>query len=492
MTTTAYRRLVYATFNGVQCTSNVASAASNIVTITVDPNAAPTVSFSSGLVNDVVCDGDSILFDASGTTGATRYEYFINGLSQGASTTVSTFTVAGGTISDGDVVRVVAYSGASSSCSADRSITIRVNGQTANTLDTAVSSQTICSGDTPSQLSGPSVTGTPTDNITYQWQSRQGTNTFANIAGATSQNYVFGSPIFTTTGFRRLAINTVNGVQCTTESNVVTVTVSAGPAPTATLVNDQAASTACAGDNFLFTASGGASYEFFVNGVTQGPPSAVTTISLSLNDNDLVRVDVFPAAGGVGCPSQTDMRVRVNTINGNNDIGGIQTICFGDNPAVITSINTPTSATGSLTYQWQSRTVSGTFNNITGATSITYDPSNLNVTTIFRRQVISTLNGVACIDNSNTITITVDPVPVISGSLTSDQPSNTVCSNDAGVMTFTATPTGAASYNFYVNGVSVQASSTVQTYVASITNFDDGDIVLVRFYNASGCLVSKT
>ena len=487
VTTTAYRRLVYATFNGVQCTSNVASAASNIVTVTVDPNAAPTVSFSSGLVNDVVCDGDSILFDASGSSGATRYEYFINGLSQGASTTVSTFTVAGGTISDGDVVRVVAYSSSSSSCSADRSITIRVNGQTANTLDTAVSSQTICSGDTPSQLFGPSVTGTPTGVVTYQWQSRQGTNTFTNITGATSQTYVFGSPIFTTTGFRRLAINTVNGVQCTTESNVVTVTVGAGPAPTPTLTNNQPASTACAGDNFIFTASGGASYEFFVNGVTQGAPSAATTISLSLNNNDLVRVDVFPAAGGVGCPSQTDIRVNVNTINGNNDIGGIQSICFGDDPAVITSINTPTSATGSITYQWQSRTVSGTFNNITGATSITYDPSNLNVTTLFRRQVISTLNGVACIDNSNTITITVDPVPVITGSLTSDQPSNTVCANDAGAITFTATPTGASSYNFYVNGVSVQASSTTQTYVASITNFDDGDIVLVRFYNASGC-----
>jgi hypothetical protein len=328
VTTTAYRRLVYATYSGVQCTSNVASAASNIVTITVDPNAVPTVSFTSGLVNDVVCDGESILFDASGTIGASRFEYFINGLSQGASTTVSTFTVAGGTISDGDVVRVVAYSGASSGCFTDRSITIRVNGQTANTLDTAVSSQTICSGDTPSQLSGPSVTGTPTDAITYQWQSRQGTNTFTNIAGATSQNYVFGSPIFTTTGFRRLAINKLDGVQCSSESNVVTVTVGAGPATTATLVNDQAASTACAGDNFLFTASGGASYEFFVNSVTQGAPTAVNTVSLSLNDNDLVRVDVFPAAGGVGCPSQTDLRVRVNTINGNNDIGGIHNYVY--------------------------------------------------------------------------------------------------------------------------------------------------------------------
>ena len=70
VTTTAYRRLVYSTFNGVQCPSNVASAASNIVTITVDPNAAPTVSFTSGLVNNVLCDGDAVTFDACGTTGA--------------------------------------------------------------------------------------------------------------------------------------------------------------------------------------------------------------------------------------------------------------------------------------------------------------------------------------------------------------------------------------------------------------------------------------
>ena len=215
VTTTAYRRLVYSTFNGIQCPSNVASAASNIVTITVDPNAAPIVSFSSGLVNNVVCEGDSIVFDASGTTGATRYQYFINGMSQGASTTISTFTVAGGTISDGDVVRVIAYSGSTTNCSADQSITITVNDQTANTLDTTVSSQTICSGDTPTQLLGSAV-NTPTTSVSYQWQSRQGTNSFANITGATGINYNFSSPIFTTTGFRRLAINTVNGVQCTT------------------------------------------------------------------------------------------------------------------------------------------------------------------------------------------------------------------------------------------------------------------------------------
>ena len=59
-----------------------------------------TVSFSSGLVNNVLCDGDAVTFDASGTTGATSYQYFINGLSQGG-TTVASFTAAAGTISNG-------------------------------------------------------------------------------------------------------------------------------------------------------------------------------------------------------------------------------------------------------------------------------------------------------------------------------------------------------------------------------------------------------
>ena len=94
VTTTAYRRLVYSTYNGVRVSSNVASAASNIVTVTVDPNAAPTVG-TSGYANDTMCDGDTVVFDASGTTGANFFEFFVNGLTQGASSTVATFTPSG-------------------------------------------------------------------------------------------------------------------------------------------------------------------------------------------------------------------------------------------------------------------------------------------------------------------------------------------------------------------------------------------------------------
>ena len=244
----------------------------------------------------------------------------------------------------------------------------------------------------------------------------------------------------------------------------------------------------------MFTATGNvsSSFEFFVNGVTQGAPSAVNTISLVLNNNDVVRVDVFPLQNGVGCPTMVTAPVSVNTIIGNNTIGGIQTICFGDDPGGITSINTPTSSTGSITYQWQSRTISGTFSDISSATSETFDPSNLNVTTLFRRNIISTLNGIPCVLNSNVVTITVDPTPIISGTLTSDQPSNTVCSDDTGMIVFTASPGGASSYDFYLNNIAVQTTSTLQSYTTTISTLSNGDVISVEFINASGCSSIET
>ena len=116
-----------------------------------------------------MCDGDT-LFDASGTTGASGYEFFI-GFPRTPSA-VATFSATPGSISNGDAVRVVAYSASVSGCTSEQTIIMTVNELTANTLDTATSSQTICAGDIPTQLTGPSVNGTPTNSVTYQWQSR--------------------------------------------------------------------------------------------------------------------------------------------------------------------------------------------------------------------------------------------------------------------------------------------------------------------------------
>ena len=117
-TTTAFRRVAFVTLGSKTCpiASNIASATSNAVTITVNTTALPVISFTSGVTNDVMCEGDDLTFDASGTTGATNFEFFVNNISQGPSSVASTIFVTSTLISDGTPVRVHATSTAASPC----------------------------------------------------------------------------------------------------------------------------------------------------------------------------------------------------------------------------------------------------------------------------------------------------------------------------------------------------------------------------------------
>ena len=488
-TTTIYRRVAYSTFNGVQCPGTDDLGSSNTVTVTVDSAATPVLNFTSGLSNDTLCSNSSVTFDSTGTTGADTFEYFVNGVSARsalASPAGLTYTPPLGSLNDGDQITVRAYLSSIPSCAVEQTITLTVQG--INEPNTISGSQLICSGDIPVQISGSTLTASPSGVITYQWQSRIGADSFVNIIGGTLQNYT-PSALSTTTAFKRNAISTVNFTSCVFESNTVTVTTAAGPVPVAILSSGEVADTGCAGENFIFDASastGGLSYEFFVNGISNGIASSVNTASLSLTDGQTVSVNVYPAANGVGCASSQSISVRVNSILGSNFIGGNQTLCVGENPSVLSSVSTPTSSTGTLTFQWQSRSGVNPFVNINGSTDISYDPNVLPVTTIFRRLAISTLNGVSCSNPSNEVTVTVDSSAIVTGTLISDQPSDTVCFGDPGVITFTVNSAAAPITVFFVNNVEVQRSNS-QTYTSTQSNFADGDVVKTRILNAAGC-----
>ncbi|KFC58788.1 hypothetical protein FEM08_24360 [Flavobacterium gilvum] len=104
-------------------------------------------------------------------------------------------------------------------------------------------------------------------------------------------------------------------------------------------------------------------------------------------------------------------------------IAGNQTLCTPFDPAAFTN-TTPGSTTngGTISYQWQMSTngCEGTWTNIQGATSATYDAGAISVITNFRRVATSTLNGVMCSANSNCLTVTPNPITpgVIAGSQT--------------------------------------------------------------------------
>jgi uncharacterized protein (TIGR02145 family) len=97
---------------------------------------------------------------------------------------------------------------------------------------------------------------------------------------------------------------------------------------------------------------------------------------------------------------------------------GYSVRCMGDNATTIQN---------SYTYQWQQDPgCTGTWSNISGATSLTYSPGALTQTTCFRRVTIDAC-GTAF---SNTITITVNPGPSITPMTA------TICSGQA----FSVTP----------------------------------------------------
>ena len=92
----------------------------------------------------VHCPTEDIILDASSTTGAQSYIYTLNGVQQaGTPTSTASFTFLAGTISDGDSIGVIAYSGlGGAGCSNAVSETIRINSITGtNTLGGA---QTVC------------------------------------------------------------------------------------------------------------------------------------------------------------------------------------------------------------------------------------------------------------------------------------------------------------------------------------------------------------
>jgi hypothetical protein len=92
-------------------------------------------------------------------------------------------------------------------------------------------------------------------------------------------------------------------------------------------------------------------------------------------------------------------------------IGESQTIAYNTSPDPLTGV-TPSGGTGNNAYQWQESSDNQLFLNITGATNLTYSSPPLTDTTHFRLLQID-LNGCGS-GVTNAITITVQPMPVIS------------------------------------------------------------------------------
>lgn len=168
-------------------------------------------------------------------------------------------------------------------------------------------------------------------------------------------------------------------------------------------------------------------------------------------------------------------------------ITGAQTICSGADPSTIGSTNGGTTAWTSYTWESQAN-CTGLWTPIAGATGASYNPPALTQTTCFRRRV-NACGGASQV--SNTVTITVHPVPTVSVS-----PSiSTICSGEATNVTLTGT-VGGTIFNWTAFSPDPQISnysgSNGSTIAQTLTNNGSvqGTVTYTITPTANGCFGS--
>ncbi len=152
-------------------------------------------------------------------------------------------------------------------------------------------------------------------------------------------------------------------------------------------------------------------------------------------------------------------------------VGGSTSVCSGTNSTLLTL----TGYTG--TIQWQSSTTSTTtgFTNIGTATAATYTATNLIATTYYRAVLT---NGTCAAANSDVVTVTVNPLPTITGTLTT-------CIGATTQLTGSATAAAVSPWVSSAPSIATVNSTGLVTGVASGTT-------TITYKNSNNCSITAT
>jgi uncharacterized protein YjdB len=192
------------------------------------------------------------------------------------------------------------------------------------------------------------------------------------------------------------------------------------------------------------------------------------------------------ATSGNSCGSVTTAAVKITVyepLNAGTLIAD-KGICYNTSPGELSATAASGGGENAPTYQWQSSTttINSGFSDISGAISATYAPtSNLTQTTYYRRAAKNTCRTVY----SNTITITVNPVPTVT--ITNE---GSVCAGSTRTLGYTSTVTPVTSVQWTSNTPSV---ATVGATTGVVTGLTAGTATITcTVTTAEGCKGSKT
>jgi hypothetical protein len=370
---------------------------------------------------------------------------------------------------------------------------------------TIATDQTICYNSTPNNLTSTSNGGNGAAQGTqvYLWEiSTDGGAIWNVIPGATSAGYNFTAPLTQTTLYRRSSGYFFNSVYCySLPTSAVTITVQNNVNP-GTISADQ---TICeGGDPALLSSltdpSGGSTltYQWQISttsavagfsdisgatSLTYDPPGPVSV------NTWYRRVTISTLSGNV-CSSyfSNAVSITINKFTSAGEIAADQVLCLGDIPAAFTSTS-PASSNGVITYQWQSSPDNITFNDISGATGLTYTPATPAANTWYRRLAISTLNGVSCQQSSNTVeillgTFNAGTISPVSGSYCGSGDPGTITGTPVSV----SPPSNLQGYQWQIS-----TDNIIWTDIAGATgqNYDPTAISFTTYYRRLAIVKTK-
>jgi gliding motility-associated-like protein len=306
----------------------------------------------------------------------------------------------------------------SGACDNDTSNVIQITVTPAITNNTISGNQQICSGETPSDLTGSvPAGGAPDEAMTFRWESSvQSPDAGFGLAAGdnTAQNYTSPGPLTETTWYRRVAIS--GG--CQVPSNVVEIVVTPLIANNV-VVQEQ---TLCPGEPAAVLAgstptNAGATPGFRWESSTQGPLSGFRPALGTNNERDfspgvLEQTTWFRriVQADNACRPDTSDAVQITVITqiADNRIAEDQTICIDTTPEPFRGLFPIIGV--SVTYRWEISTTSAElgFGPAPGTNNTAdYSPGPISQQTWFRRVVI--VEG--CSNISNAVTVQVVEIP---------------------------------------------------------------------------------
>lgn len=315
-----------------------------------------------------------------------------------------------------------------------------------------------------------------------------GATVSATASGSTVTNLRYSDLV---TGDVVTCVLSVGGVTCMpanpVTSNLLTFTILPTTPTSVSVV--ASTTTICATQSVTFTATptnGGAAptYEWFVNGTSQGAASASTTFTTTtLANGNIVTCRMYsnatncpfpkaPYSSGITMTVNPSFPVSVSITSSPAPAGSTVSIC---NATSVTFTATPTNGGVTPTYQW--------FIGATpvGTNSPTYTTSTLVdldvVTCVLTSSISSCALGNPATSNALNISVTTQPASVTIA------PGTAICAGIA--RTYTATPVNGGAtptYQWYVNSIPVGTNSATYNYTPL-----NGDVVAVDMSSSLTC-----